>query len=71
MFFTGVHVRLMNERSAPAIFRDFGSHRPQFAVKRSRIKKFLADLAVREFAHRAVRGLPPAWAQGCDQPVDE
>jgi hypothetical protein len=56
----------MIESSAPAIFKDFDSHRPQLAMKRSRIKKFLAEFAVREFAHCAVRTLPPARVQACD-----
>jgi hypothetical protein len=57
--------------SAPTIFKDFGSRRPQLAMKQGRIKKFPAKFAVREFVHRAVGGLPPARVEACDQPVDE
>jgi hypothetical protein len=60
----------MIESSAPTIFKDFGSRRLQLAMKRSCIKKFLAEFAVR-FVHRAVGDLPPARVEACDQPVDE
>jgi hypothetical protein len=62
----------MIESSAPTVFyEDFDSRRPQLAMKRSHIEKFLAEFAVREFVHRAVGGLPPARVEACDQPVDE
>jgi hypothetical protein len=31
-------------------------------MKRSRIKKFIAEFVVRELAHRVIRALPPAGA---------
>ena len=61
----------MTESSAPTIFMDSGSRRQQLATNRSRIKKFLAEFAVREFVQRAVGDPPPARMEACDQPVNE
>jgi hypothetical protein len=57
--------------SAPSIFFDLGSNRLQLATKRGRIKKFVAEFCLREFARCAVRGSTAGWALAFQQEINE